>query len=109
MKEQHIHQELLIFTTTSFSRKVLCETNDNEKNETMSPTEKLEQACWDGLLNGMFPEVFGSGSPLSSKMFIWAIYPGRSYLHIDMTDSPGTIDFESSVDPYLFLPELNSN
>ena len=99
----------MIFTNTSLSQKVLCETDNNDKNENMSQAEKLEQACWDGLLREMFPEIIDSGSKLSPKMFIWGIHPGKSYLHIDMTDSPGIIDFERSVDPYLFLPELNLN
>ena len=109
MKQQHIHQELLVFTTTSLSRKVLCETNNNDGNKDMSLAEKLEQACWDGLLNEMFPEIIGSGSTLSPKMFIWGIFPGKSYLHIDLADTPGVVDFVRSVDPYLFLPGLNSN
>ena len=109
MKQQHIHQELLVFTTTSLSRKVLCETNNNDKNENMSLAEKLEQACWDGLLNEMFPEIIGSGSKRSPKIFIWGIYPGKSFLLIDLADTLGVIDFVRSVDPYLFLPELNLN
>jgi hypothetical protein len=109
MKQQHIHRELLVFTTTSLSRKVLCETNNNDKNENMSLAEKLEQACWDGLLNEMVPEIIGSGSTLSLKMFIWGIYPGKSCLLFDLADAPGAIDAVRSVDPYMFLPELNSN
>ena len=108
MKQQHIHQEVLVFTTTSLSRKVLYE-NNNDKNENMSLAEKLEQACWDGLLNEMFPEIIGSGSTPSPKMFIWGIYSGKSYLAIDLVDTPDVIDPVRSVDPYLFLPELNSN
>ena len=109
MKQQHIHHELLVFTTTSLSRKVLCETNNNDKNENISLAEKLEQACWDGLLNEMFPEIIDSGSTLSPKMFIWGIYPGKSYLLIDLADTSFAIDSVRSVDPYLFLPELNMN
>jgi len=109
MKQQHIHQELLVFTTTSLSRKVLCETNNNDKNENMSLVEKLEQACWDGLLNEMFPEIIGSGSTLSRKMSIWRIYRGNCCLLIDLAESSFVLDSARSVDPYLFLPELNSN
>ena len=107
MKQQHIHQELLVFTTTSLSRNVLSETNGNDKNENGSPAEKLEQACWNGLLNEMFPEIIGSGSAQSPKMFIWEIYRGKSCLLIDLADTPGVIDSVLSIDPYLFLPELN--
>ena len=109
MKQQHIHQELLVFTTTSLSRKVLCETNNNDKNENMSLAEKLEQACWNGLLNEMLPEIIGSGSATSPKMFIWGIYAGKSCLLIDLADTPGNIDPVLSVDPYLSFPNLNLN
>ena len=107
--EQHFHQELLIFTATSFSSKVLCAINNLDKNENNSLIEKLEQACWNGLLNEMFPEIIDSGSTLSPKMFIWGIYPAKSYLFIDLADTPGVVDSELSVEPYLFLPELNLN
>jgi hypothetical protein len=109
MKQQNIHQELLVFTTTSLSRKILCETNSNDKNNNMTLAEKLEQACWNGLLNEMFPEIIGSGSTPSHKMFIWVIRTCKSCLHIDLADTPGVIDSILSVDPYLFLPELNLN
>jgi hypothetical protein len=109
MKQQHIHQELLVFTTTSLSRKVLCETNNHDKNENMSPAEKLEQACWNGLINYMFPEIIGSGLARSPKIFIWGIYPGKSCLLIDLADTSFVIDAVRSIDPHLFLSELNSN
>jgi hypothetical protein len=109
MKQQHIHHELLVFTTTSLSRKVFCETNNNDKNANMSLAEKLEQACWDRLLNEMFPEVIDSGSTLPAKMFIRGIYPGKYFLLIDLVDTLGVIDSVRSVDPYLFLTELNLN
>ena len=109
MKQQNTQLELVVFTTTSLSRKVLCETTNNNKNENMSLVEKLEQACWDGLLNELFPEIMGSGSTLSPKMFIWGIYPGKAFLLIDLANTPGVIDSVRSIDPYLFLPQLNSN
>lgn len=109
MKQQHIHQEVLIFTATSLSRKVLFEANSNNKNEHLSLAEKLEQACWDGLLSEMFPDIIGSGSTHAREIFIWGIFPRKSYLHIDLADAPVVIDYVRSVDPHLFLSELNPN
>ena len=109
MKQQHIHQELLVFTTTSLSRRVLCETTNNNKNENNSLVEKLEQACWNGLLNEMFPEIIGSDSTPFPKIFIWGIYAGKSYLLVELGDTHSVADSVLSVDPYLFLPEVNLN
>jgi hypothetical protein len=109
MKQQHIHQEVLIFTTTSLSRKVLCETNGNDKNKSNSPIEKLEEAYWNGLLNEMLPEIIGSGSTTPPQMFIWGIHTGKSYLLIDLADTPSTTESVLSIDPHLFLPEVNLN
>jgi len=109
MKQQQNHQELLVFRTTSLSRKVLCETNNNDKNENNSLAEQLEQACWNGLLNEMFPEIIGSGLTPNPKMFIWGIYTGSSYLLINLADAPAQIDAALSIDPHLLIPELNLN
>jgi hypothetical protein len=109
MKQQHIHQEVLVFTATSFSRKVLCETNDNDRNKSKSPVEKLEEAYWNGLLNEMLPEIISSGSTTSLQMFIWGIRAGKSYLLIDLADTPSITESVLSIDPHLFLPEVNLN
>ncbi len=109
MKQQHIHQELLVFTTTSLSNNVLYETNDSDKNENSSQAELLEQAFWNGLLNELFPEVVSSDLTTSPKMFIWGIYMGNSYLLIDLANMPGTTESVLSIDPQLFVPILNLN
>jgi hypothetical protein len=107
MKPQHIYQEVFVSTTTTLAKKVLHEINDNNKNT--SSVEKFEEACWNGLLNEMFSELMPTSSTKRPKIFIWGISIGKSYLLVDLADVPGTIESVLSIDPHLFLPELNLN
>ena len=105
MKPQTIHQEVLIFTNTTLSQKVLCKKNSSNKNS--SAIEELEEACWDGLLNELVPEIVPS--TLQPKMVIWGVHAGKFYLLIDLADSPGITESILSIDPHLLLSEINMN
>ena len=105
MKPQHIHQEVLIFTNSTLSQKVLFKKNSNNNNS--SAAEELEEAFWDGLLNELVPEIMPSSS--HPKMFIWGIHAGKFYLLIDLADTPEVTESVLSIDPHLFLPEINMN
>jgi hypothetical protein len=104
MKKQHIHQEVLVSKGSTLAKKVLYEISDFNKNAT--PAEKFQEACWNGLLNGMFSEI----RPYSAdyrEIFIWGIYSGKSYLLVDLADAPDTVESLFSIDPHLFLPVLD--
>ena len=105
MKPQHIHQEVLIFTNSTLSQKVLSKKNSSNNNS--SATEELEEAFWDGFLNELVPEIMPS-SP-HPKMFIWGIHSGKFYLLIDLADTPGVTESVLSIDPHLFSSEINMN
>lgn len=106
MKERHIHQEVFISTTTSLAQKML-ENSADANNVFFS--NKLEQCFWQGLLNEMFCELVSLTDVRYDEMFIWSIYTGESYLLIDRADIPHAIDLVFSIDPHLFLAELNLN
>ena len=106
MTKQHIHQEVFISTTTTFVQKILHETSDCNRNKF---ADKLEDAFWNGLLNGMFSELIPVTSVKHDKIYIWGIYTGESYLLVNRADIPQTIELVFSIDPRLFLPELNLN
>jgi hypothetical protein len=107
MKKQHMHQEVLVSTRTTLVKKVLFETNDSNKNATS--LEKFEEACWNDFLNEIFSELMPYSSSPLTKIFIWGIHAGKSYLLIDLADAPDTIESVLSIDPHLFLPEVDSN
>jgi hypothetical protein len=105
MKQQHIHQEILIFTNTTLSQKALYRKNSSYKN--CSATEELEEAFWDGLLDELVPEIMPS-TP-HPKMIIWGVHAGKFYLHIDLADLPVVTESLHSIDPHLFSSEINTN
>ena len=107
MKKQHIQQEVLVPTRTTLAKKVFSETNDINKNA--DSVEKFEEAFWNGLLKEIFSELMPCNSNEPEKIFIWGIYAGKSYLLVDLADAPGTIESLLSIDPHLFLPEVNLN
>src|SRR4030095_3817721 len=105
MKQQHVHQEVLIFTNTTLSQKATCRKNSSNKN---SPAiEELEEAIWDGLLNELVPEIMPS--TLHPKMIIWGVHAGKFSLLIDLANTPGITEAIYCISPHLFLSKINMN
>jgi hypothetical protein len=109
MKPQHLYQEVLIFTTTSLSKRTLYRKNSSREGNSF--IEELEEAFWDGLLNELIPEIVPSTR--QPKMIISKIHAGNYSLFIDLTDNPGIIESNNeaklSIDPHLLSSEINMN
>ncbi len=107
MKTQYVQQEILLMTGTRFSARELTEKNVEDKNK-LSATEQLEDACWNGLLDEMLPELIQKTTK-GKKLYLWHIRLCRSFLGIELTESSPSIDQELSIDPYFFVPALVMN
>jgi hypothetical protein len=107
MKQSHNLHELLIFTSTKFSKKEFCEKEERE-NLNRSATESLEKACWSGLLFEMLPEIVGNQFQ-SHDNFIWEVMPAHHYIRVCLGPEPEMPESETCLDPYFFLPTYNSN
>jgi hypothetical protein len=109
MKPQHLYQEILIFTTTTLSKRTLYRKNSSQEGS--SAIEELEEAFWDGLLNELIPEIMPSIN--QPKMVISRIHAGNFCLFVDLTDNPGIIEPKNeavlSIDPHLLSSEINMN
>lgn len=105
MKSQRVHQEVLIFSTTSLSQRTLYKKNRSRKDS--SVIEEMEEAFWDGFLNELVPEIMTSTE--DTKMFIWGVYAGEYYLLIDLANSPGVPPPVFTIDPNLLLSIKNMN
>ncbi|MEO6330442.1 MAG: hypothetical protein ABIO55_16020 [Ginsengibacter sp.] len=107
MKTQSVQQEILLMTGSKFSAREWAEKNviDNKK---LSGIEQLEEACWNGLLDEMLPELVQKTTK-GKKLSLWHIRHCRSFLGIELSESSPLIEAESSVDPYFFLPALIAN
>ena len=109
MKQQAIHQEILMFTGTGFSNRELREKSSNpEMGTNLSPAEKLEKACWDGLLYEMLPGIVECPSP-KGMSYIWEITHGEKFIRISMGMYPQAVENQLSIDPYFFLETIYCN
>jgi hypothetical protein len=102
-----VQQEILLMTDSSLSKRNLCEKNSAEADRLYSNAERLEQACWNGMLEDFLPGLLVKVK--DRKLFLWAIQNAKSFLHIDLCDQPGFLNRESSVDPYIFVNHLHYN
>src|SRR3954470_22886449 len=101
MKAKSIQQEVLLLTGTNFSNRQWS-TRDDNTSKNLSEEEKLEQACWNGLLPEMLPEIFDNNQ-LSGKLFLWEIKEGASFLKLERGEYPKAKNNYYSIDPYSFL------
>jgi hypothetical protein len=68
----------------------------------------LEEACWNGMLSELLPEVIQrtvAGNPL----YLWHIRCEEAYLQISLSEFPVRVDKYSSINTDFFLPVIMSN
>jgi len=99
MKTKFTQQEILLITGTHFLQKEWCEKDDTKKS--LSATEQLENACWNGVLDEMLPEIMEKTSE-GKSLFLWHVRQCRSFLELELSESSSVIDRQFSIDPYLF-------
>lgn len=108
MKEHNIHQEILLLTKSSFASREWAK-NKEDKNERMqTELEQFEEACWNGLVREMLPEVFGQPQSIT-PLTLWQVYEAESFLDLELGESPVDIDKFHSINPYLFFSLLPQN
>lgn len=103
MKTNSIQKEILLITGTSFCSRQFCETMDGISYSHLTEKEKLEVACWNGLLPEMLPEVFEQPH-LNKKLYLWEIKEGASFIDLELGETHLRLEEQYSIDPYSFLP-----
>jgi hypothetical protein len=98
-------QEILLMTNTTFSSRQWYDKDDLAKSRQMSEKERLEEACWNGLLSEMLPEI----SEPSETLHIWQVKEGASFLDVELSEFPAEKDNHFSIDPYCFLRVQSAN
>ncbi len=107
MKTAFTQQEILLITGTKFSAREFAEKFVEDKNK-LSATEKLEEACWNGLLDVMLPEIIEKATD-GNKLFCWNIRQCKCFIEIELSESSPIIERENSIDPYLFVSFIPLN
>ncbi len=104
MKTISVQQEVLLVTTTTFSKRQLYKNNVQNNGRPLSHTEQLEDACWNGLLNELLPEIMVK--PFGKGLYLWHIYRGQFSLQMEMSESPMKTDAYLSLNPETFFSEI---
>lgn len=99
-----IQQEILLITGTKFSSRQCWQKTDNNQS-LASEADQLQDACWNGLLNEMLPEICGT----DKDIFLWQIRENKCGLEIELGELPSEIDSYFSIDPYLLLESQYMN
>ena len=103
MKTDILQQEILLLTGTTFSQKQLCENDAKDGSNNLSMSEKLEQACWAGLLDELLPEII-----TNKKLCLWQIGDSEFSLQIELSEYPSR-QKQFSINPYYFLRTIGYN
>ena len=106
MKTNAIQQEIMLLTDTTFSQREWCQMNTDKKGP-LSHKEQLEEACWNGMLNEMFPEIM-ERSTSGKCLYLWHIRHSKSLI-IDLSEFPVLIEKSLSIDPLFFLQKVLFN
>ena len=107
MEPKSTQQEVLLNTDTQFVYRQLTD-NDMSGADGLSAIQQLEKACWDGLVKELIPELDIS-LLTGKKLWLWQIHETVSFLALDFYEFPVTKEWETSIDPYLFLSEIRTN
>jgi len=103
MKSDILQQEILLLTGTTFSQRQLQENDAKDDNNNLSESEKLEEACWSGLLDELLPEII-----TNKKLSLWEIGDSEFSLQIELSEYPSK-QKQFSINPYYFLRTMNYN
>ncbi|HUR12178.1 MAG TPA: hypothetical protein VM012_12460 [Flavitalea sp.] len=102
MKKHSTQQEILLLTGTSFSSREICDNSEPVNQKRLTEIERLEEACWNGLLAAMLPEIYPEGDA-ENPIYLWKVREGDSFLEIDLGNIQEEKDNFFSIDPYTFL------
>ncbi len=107
MEQNFTQQEILLNTGTQFAHQQWAD-KDVNGTANLSAIEKLEKACWDGLVKELIPEL-DITLDSNKKLWLWQVHETRSFLALDFYEYPGPKEKEVSIDPYLFLDKNRCN
>lgn len=102
MERNTTQQEILLMTGASYFQHQYSEKDQPGNNANLSQPEKLEEACWNGLLNELLPGVIEK-SASGKALLLWQVKHGKSFLEIELCEAPEAMDLYYSIDPYAFL------
>ncbi len=103
MKNTTTQQEILLLTGTSFVNRQYNERDYSDPAQPLPPNETLKDACWNGEIRCMIPEIFQEEDPQEDPMFLWQVREANQFYALEMSEFPIGINKYMSIDPYRFI------
>jgi len=98
-------QEIILVNDTQFANRQYSEVKKpapEKSRNYIAQHEKLKEACWNGLLRDMMPELFLHFGR-DEKLYMWQMRECENMITMEMAEEPSPIDFSASIDPYCFM------
>jgi hypothetical protein len=103
MANKYVQMEVLLMTGTSFLAGNLVRKDDSAAERNYSEIEQLEEACWNGLVKMMLPEVWIE-PPNGGILYLWEVKEAGTFLELKIGEIPLPVDGRLSLTPCNFLP-----
>jgi hypothetical protein len=109
MAQQYTQVEVLLLTGTNFlAGNWIPKDDDPAEGRGLSDMEKLQEACWNGLLETMLPEVWIKPAN-DGILYLWDIKEAEAFLELVLGEFPLPVDKRLSITPHSFLAYQDFN
>jgi len=108
MAKNYVQLEVLLMTGTHFLAGNWIKKDDHSAGRQPSETEQLQEACWNGLLEVMLPEVLIKPAD-DGILYLWDVKEAQAFLELELSEIPLPIDRRLSITPHSFLCFQNYN
>ncbi|HAN65541.1 MAG TPA: hypothetical protein DCQ34_04365 [Chitinophagaceae bacterium] len=95
-------QEIILVSASRFASRHYCEKDRMDQSSRQTGEERFREACWNGLLKEILPEVFIM-SGQDPELFLWQMREAQHILALEMASYPTEVSRHRSIDPYYFL------
>ena len=106
MKANSTYQEILLMMDSNFASRDMAP-KDESRSKNLTPREKLQDACWNGLVPEFLPEI--AEKKYDSSLSLLEINEGNHFLDIRYGAEYQETDPDCSINPYLFFEDLELN
>ena len=95
--------EIMLLHNSRFVNKMMLSKKEPAANENFTQKEQVTDACWNGYLPKLLPEVFDKEFDKLRKL--WEVNETNSFNELAFSDLFPCIDKRLSINPYLFYSE----
>lgn len=108
MKSSIIQHEIILVTNTSYYQRELMEKNEDPGNSVLSQAEKLEKACWNGLIDHVLSGIV-EDELFPHNLTVRHTRAARAILKIELASYPVTLEKCHSIDSVFYLTTVSEN